>query len=95
MEKEQGVALRVISPFMLDGDMVLAGEVIETTVREAKQFLARGKVVLATGGPTVAEYVAAGYRAENYPPQGYESLSTAEEIKAAIAAQGGAGEAGK
>ncbi|MEM5429390.1 hypothetical protein [Cupriavidus oxalaticus] len=42
---------------------------------------------LRTDGPTVAEYVTAGYRAENYPPQGYASRSTDEEIKAAIAAQ--------
>jgi len=26
---------------------------------------------LRTDGPTLAEYVAAGYLAENYPPQGY------------------------
>lgn len=36
-------------------------------------------------GPTVAEYVAAGYLAENYPPTGYASRSTPEEIAAAIA----------
>lgn len=38
-------------------------------------------------GPTVAEYVAAGYLASNYPPSGYASLSTPDEIAAAIAAQ--------
>lgn len=38
-------------------------------------------------GPTVQEYVAAGYFARNYPPIGYESRSTQEEIDAAIAAQ--------
>lgn len=42
---------------------------------------------LRTDGPTVAEYVAAGYRAETYPPQGYSSRSTPEEIAAAIASQ--------
>lgn len=50
----------------------------------------------ATGqnqGPTVEEYVAAGYRAENYPPQGYEARSTKDEINAAIAAQKAADEA--
>jgi len=41
-------------------------------------------------GPTVAEYVAGGYRAENYPPDGYASRSTAEEIAAAIAQQNAA-----
>ncbi|MFN4062348.1 MAG: hypothetical protein ACK4IA_16565 [Paracoccus hibiscisoli] len=52
----------------------------------------------ATGqnpGPTVEEYVAAGYRAENYPPQGFEPRSTPEEIAAAIEAQKAADEAAK
>ncbi|MDP4024454.1 hypothetical protein Q8W71_17655 [Methylobacterium sp. NEAU 140] len=40
-----------------------------------------------TDGPTVEEYVAAGYRAANYPPQGYASRSTPDEIAAAVAAQ--------
>ncbi|WP_420604457.1 hypothetical protein [Methylobacterium sp.] len=43
--------------------------------------------VLRTDGPTVTEYVAAGYRAENYPPQGYASCSTPDEISAAVALQ--------
>ncbi|MCP8894292.1 hypothetical protein KYK29_05070 [Shinella daejeonensis] len=38
-------------------------------------------------GPTVAEYVAAGYLAKNYPPQGYASRSTPEENAQAVAAQ--------
>ena len=37
---------------------------------------------LRTDGPTVAEYVAAGYLATNYPPHGYASRSTSEEIAA-------------
>ena len=44
---------------------------------------------LRDDGPTVAEYVAAGYQAVNYPPSGYGSKSTPEEIEAAIAAQAG------
>jgi len=39
-------------------------------------------------GPTIAEYVAAGYYAANYPPEGYASRSTPEEIEAAIASEG-------
>lgn len=42
---------------------------------------------LRDDGPTVAEHVAAGYLAVNYPPQGYASRSTQEEIAAAIEAQ--------
>ncbi|GER21486.1 hypothetical protein [Variovorax boronicumulans] len=43
--------------------------------------------VLRINGPTVAEFVAAGYLASNYPPSGYESRSTPEEIAAAVDAQ--------
>lgn len=42
-------------------------------------------------GPTVEQYVAAGYLATNYPPQDYASRSTPEEIAAAVAAQAGNG----
>ena len=38
-----------------------------------------------TKGPTVAEWVAAGYSASNYPPTGYEPRSSKEEIAAAVA----------
>lgn len=51
-------------------------------------------------GPTVEEFVKAGYNPNNYPPQGYNSKSTPEEIAAAIAAydkknEGGKSEGGK
>ena len=32
--------------------------------------------VLIQGGPTLEEYVAAGYSAENYPPAGYAARTT-------------------
>lgn len=57
-----------------------------------------GSGQLRNDGPTVAEFVAAGYQASNYPPFGYESRSTAEEIAAAIATQpdsGGGGGSGE
>ncbi|MGZ5987405.1 MAG: hypothetical protein ACXWLZ_00010 [Rhizomicrobium sp.] len=38
-------------------------------------------------GPTIAEWVAAGYKASAYPPSGYASKSTPEEIAAAVAAE--------
>ena len=41
-------------------------------------------------GPTVTEFVAAGYRDSNYPPEGYESRSTDDEIANAVAEQAGA-----
>ncbi|AEA70183.1 Conserved hypothetical protein [Pseudomonas brassicacearum subsp. brassicacearum NFM421] len=42
---------------------------------------------LRTDGPTVAEYVAAGYKASNYPPEGYASRSTEDEIAEALQAE--------
>ncbi|WP_136617056.1 MULTISPECIES: hypothetical protein [Mesorhizobium] len=39
---------------------------------------------LRDDGPTIAEYLAAGYSASDYPPKGYASRSTAEEIEAAV-----------
>lgn len=41
---------------------------------------------LQLDGPTIAEFVAAGYPAANYPPAGYASRSTSDEVAAAIAA---------
>lgn len=36
-------------------------------------------------GPTVEQYVQAGYNPRNYPPKGYAPLSSPEEIALAIA----------
>lgn len=46
-----------------------------------------GSAGLRQDGPTVAEFVAAGYKAAAYPPEGYASRSSPEEIEEAIAAQ--------
>jgi len=50
-----------------------------------------GQPGLRVDGPTVEEHVAAGYLASAYPPAGYASRSTDEEIAAAVAAQQGNG----
>lgn len=42
---------------------------------------------LRQDGPTIQQFVESGYRAENYPPDGYASRSTDAEIAAAIKAQ--------
>jgi hypothetical protein len=42
---------------------------------------------LREDGPTISEYVSAGYPATGYPPQGYASRSTAKEIAAAVKAE--------
>ncbi len=44
---------------------------------------------LRLDGPTIGEFVAAGYQASAYPPAGYASRSSDEEIAAALAAQQG------
>jgi hypothetical protein len=65
-------------PEAIFGDLVLGGYVEEAgTKRKAQE-------ALREDGPTIAEYVAAGYLASQYPPVGYASKSTPEEIAAAI-----------
>lgn len=55
---------------------------------EAEEKELKGETVqLKTDGPTIQEYVAKGYKASGYPPQGYASNSSDEEIKAAVAAE--------
>jgi hypothetical protein len=46
-------------------------------------------------GPTIAEWMAAGYKASNYPPAGFNPKSSPEEIEAAIEAELAAEEAAK
>lgn len=41
---------------------------------------------LKQDGPTIQEYVAAGLKAEDYPPKGYAAKSTKEEVNAFIKA---------
>lgn len=93
--------LKMTSAVVISGNIVRAGSTVEVDEATAKDFLRRGKAELpgdARGndqdgnqdrddGPTVEEFVAAGYLAKNYPPAGYASRSTAEEIQAAIDAQ--------
>lgn len=95
---EKVVTLKLTGAVSIEGVIAKAGTLVEMVEAEAKDLLRRGKAelhsVLGDGlradGPTVAEYVAAGYLAQNYPPQGYASRSTEDEIKAAIDAQNAA-----
>ncbi|AVI87788.1 hypothetical protein XJ28_18805 [Pseudomonas syringae pv. tomato] len=57
---------------------------IEAYKRAGIKVSAAGDDGLRLDGPTVSEYIAAGYKASNYPPQGYASRSTAEEIAEAL-----------
>lgn len=45
------------------------------------------KAVDPDAGPTIKEWVEAGYLASNYPPKGFNSKSTPEEIDDAIKAE--------
>lgn len=74
-------------PFSVAEGYVKALEEQEYAKRAKPLSAVSGVVRHLMDGPTVAEYVAAGHRAENYPPTGYESKSTLEEIAAAVAAQ--------
>lgn len=49
-------------------------------VGEVEQAIAGGK--LRADGPTIAEWVKAGYSAGNYPPRGYLSREPAEDLAA-------------
>ncbi len=57
----------------------------ETAARRARRKSGSG--ALREDGPTVAEFVARGYLASNYPPEGYASRSSDEEIAEAVAAE--------
>lgn len=88
---ESGVCYRLLSEFFgvisSATDVVVQGDnpsIIEAYKRAGIKVSAAGDDGLRLDGPTVAEYIAAGYKASNYPPQGYASRSTAEEIEEAL-----------
>jgi len=86
-------------PFSADGNHVVevvAGEqdVSERCALVAVEHLGVASYLnqldangLKLDGPTIAEFVAGGYLALNYPHEGYASRSSQEEIDAAIDAQ--------
>lgn len=86
-------------PFSADGNHVVEVPAGEQEVSERCALVAvehlgvasypnqLGANDLKLDGPTIAEFLAAGYLAVNYPPEGYVSRSSQEEIDAAIDAQ--------
>jgi hypothetical protein len=86
-------------PFSADGNHVVEVPAGEQEVSDRcalvavehlglAEYLGTGRTPgLREDGPTVAEYVEAGYLAANYPPQGFASRSSQEEIDAAIELQ--------
>ncbi len=89
-------------PFSADGNQVVEVQAGEQDVSERCALVAVDHLGVAEyldrqglqppreDGPTVAEWVEAGYLAANYPPQGFASRSSQEEIDAAIELQKGA-----
>lgn len=86
-------------PFAVDGNHIveiLAGEqeVSDRCALVAVEHLGvaayldqQSRSVWALDGPTIVEFVEAGYRAINYPPAGYAARSSQDEIDQAIQAQ--------
>ena len=86
-------------PFAVDGNHVVEISAGEQDVSERCALVAVEHLGVASypnqldanglklDGPTIAEFVAAGYPAVNYPPEGYASRSSQEEIDAAIEAE--------
>ncbi|POA75357.1 HeH/LEM domain-containing protein [Pseudomonas sp. GW531-T4] len=86
-------------PFAPDGNHVVEVKAGEQDVSErcalvavehlgVAEYLDRQRSSdLRQDGPTIAEWIEAGYLAENYPPTGYVSRSSQEEIAAAIQLQ--------
>ncbi|ARB26221.1 hypothetical protein HX787_10940 [Pseudomonas tolaasii] len=86
-------------PFSVDGNHVVEVGAGEQDVSERCALVAVEHLGVASypnqldanglklDGPTIAEFVAAGYLAVNYPPEGYVSRSSQEEIDAAVEAQ--------
>lgn len=86
-------------PFAVDGNHVIEISAGEQDVSERCALVAVEHLGVASypnqldanglklDGPTIAEFVAAGYPAVNYPPEGYASRSSQEEIDAAIEAE--------
>ena len=86
-------------PFSADGNHVVEVPAGEQDVSERCALVAVEHLGVASylnqldanglklDGPTIAEFVEAGYLAVNYPPEGYASRSSQEEIDAAIETQ--------
>lgn len=68
-------------------DMEIARMAAETPAQVAAEDPPRDDKGLRTDGPTIKEWVDRNYPARNYPPSGYASKSTPEEIAAAVAAE--------
>lgn len=91
-------SVRVADPGSVHGRQIIKGvdDVVPTDVfddLEKEGYVEKigakrkGKATLRDDGPTIAEFIAAGYPASKYPPEGYASRSTPDEIEAAMKAE--------
>jgi hypothetical protein len=58
------------------------GVIVNDATEEARHY--KPEEVLKEDGPTITEFIAAGYKASQYPPKGYAAKSSQEEINAEI-----------
>jgi hypothetical protein len=56
-------------------------DVIVNNKKEEEETIPKPAPELLDGGPTIQQYVNAGYRASTYPPERYKAVSSAEEVK--------------
>jgi len=65
--------------------MYVGSVIVKNAEEEAE---ARGEeATLRDDGPTIEEYVKAGFKASTYPPKGYASKSSEEDVKKAVVAE--------
>lgn len=82
--KLKAMTVPELTALAADGKVDLTGLTKKDDIIAA---IERAYDALTSDGPTVAQWVAAGYKATAYPPSGYPSKSSPEEIAAAVAAQ--------
>ena len=71
LEQDVLLAEHAIEHFILNGHRVVPSDTDPATPDPVEPPAPAAPPALRTDGPTLAEYVAAGYTAEMYPPAGY------------------------
>lgn len=91
---ERGTCYRRLDQFfgVIDGatSVVVQGDAPHISEAYQRQGISVSEIEegLRLDGPTVAQWVAEGYKASAYPPAGYASISTAAEIAKALEEEG-------
>lgn len=87
MSEIETVFLKVSSAFLVGGQLAKAGEVVEVTSTEAKDLLARGKAVVATGADAPVEQEQEQAQDEAQQPEGEAAAEAPVEAVAEVAAE--------